>query len=134
MPVILPRWVMRFRYVIDEDAYTRILRNEKVIQNDQVYTDVEENGFVFQMCFHKNEIIRYEKNGEFFTERFLSRTMPAKKNYIETKPIDRKKFGEKGRKSVGLSKTNSIEKIRTDILGNRYRANKEKFSLWVDLY
>ena len=72
------------RYVIDEDAYTQILRNEKMIQNDQVYTDVEENGYEFQMSFYKNEIIQYEKDGEFFTERFSSRTMPNKKNYIET--------------------------------------------------
>ena len=122
------------RYVIDEDAYTQILRNEKMIQNDQVYTDVEENGYEFQMSFYKNEIIQYEKDGEFFTERFSSRTMPNKKNYIETKPVDRPKFGEKKQNLVGLSKTNLIEKIRTDILGNRYKANKEKFSLWVDLY
>lgn len=117
------------RYVIDEDAYTQILRNEKMIQNDQVYTDVEENGYEFQMSFYKNEIIQYEKDGEFFTERFSSRTMPNKKNYIETKPVDRPKFGEKKQNLVGLSKTNLIEKIRTDILGNRYKANKEKFSL-----
>ena len=78
--------------------------------------------------------MEYEKNGEIKTERFLSRTKPKQKNYIETKPIDAPKLKNRERNLVGLAKSKSIKKIRVDILGNRYYASKEKFSLMVDKF
>ena len=115
--------------VIDEDAYARILVDEKMIKSGQSRMDLEQLGYKFKLSFYKNDIIEYEKNGEIFVERFSARTM-SEKNYIDTKPIEREKFVEKkdGRKKVGLAKTKRIRKYRLDILGNRYACDEEKFT------
>ena len=115
-------------YVIDEDAYAINLVKEKMIQQGQKRSDLESLGFEFQLSFYKNDIIEYEKDGKIVRERFLSRTMPKVKNYIETKPIDREKYEGHDRKLVGLGKTKRIRKYRMDILGNYYLCNKEEFS------
>ena len=118
------------RNVIDEEAYARILVNEKMIQPGQSRTDLENHGFKFKLSFYKNDIIEYEKDGKIYTERLVSRTMPKQRNYIETKPIDRDKHenSKDGRKTIGLSKTKLVIKIRTDILGNKYSCSEEKFT------
>lgn len=118
------------RNVIDEEAYARILVNEKMIQPGQSRADLENLGFKFNLSFYKNDIIEYEKDGKIYTERLVSRTMPKKRNYIETKPIDRDKHEDSkdGRKRIGLSETKLVKKIRTDILGNKYSCSEEKFT------
>ena len=88
--------------------------------------DLEKLGYEFRLSFYKNDIIKYEKSGEVFIERFLSRTKPAQRNYIETKPVDVSKYEKQH--LVGLSKTKMVKKIRTDILGNSYECEKEEFS------
>lgn len=103
---------------LDKTAYTRNLISERVLEEGQTYDDLATLGFTFLDSFYKNDIIRYEKAGEFYTERFLSRTMPAKQNYIETKPIDAPNFTKQH--LVGLKNTSYIQKIHVDILGNRY--------------
>ena len=112
--------------VIDEDLYTRILINEKMIEPGQSRDDLEQLGYEFRFSFYKNDIIEYEKEGKVFVERFVSRTMPKVRNYIETKPINKANFEKQN--PVGLGKTKSIKKYRTDILGNRYLCEKEKFT------
>lgn len=118
------------RNVIDEEAYARILVNEKMIQPGQSRADLENLGFKFKLSFYKNDIIEYEKDGKIYTERLVSRTMPKQRNYIETKPINRDKHEDSkdGRKIIGLSKTKLVKKIRTDILGNKYSCSEEKFT------
>lgn len=119
------------RYVLDEEAYANTLVNEKMLKQGQVREDLEKYGFEFRLSFYKNEIIEYEKDGQIFRERFLSRTMPKVRNYIETKLIDRDKDSSKGRKpAVGLGKTKMIKKYRMDILGNYYPCEKEVFSIY----
>ena len=114
------------RYVINEDTYERILVSEKLIKPGQKRADLEKLGYKFMLSFYKDEIIQYEKDGKYYTERFLSRTQPAKRNYIETKPVDAPKFEK--RHIIGLAKTTSIKKVRLDILGNQYYFTQEKFS------
>lgn len=114
------------KYLIDEEAYAITLINERMIKPGQTRADLKDLGFIFKTSFYKNDIIEYEKNGEIFRERFLSRTMPKKKNYIETKPISKPKFEKQNQ--VGLSKTKMIRKYRMDILGNFYLCNDEKFT------
>ncbi len=113
-------------HVIDEEAYANTLVKEKMIKAGQTRQDLEKLGFEFKLSFYRNDIIEYEKNGEVYRERFLSRTMPKVRNYIETKPIDKAKFEKQN--LVGLGKTKSIKKYRTDILGNQYLCTKEDFS------
>jgi CRISPR-associated endonuclease Csn1 len=120
------------RVQIDENAYARILIQEKMIEPGQNRESLKEKGYVFKFSLYKNDFILYEKKGQFFEERFLSRTKPKDRNYIETKPIDAPKFPGKARNQVGLSKTKLIRKIRVDILGNRYYCDSEKFELYVD--
>lgn len=112
--------------MIDEEAYARRLINEKMIKPGQTRDDLERLGFTFRLSFYENDIIEYEKDGEIFMERFLSRTMPKVRNYIETKPIDRAKYEKQ--KLVGLGKTMKILKYRMDILGNYYPCERENFS------
>ena len=116
------------RYVLDESAYATTLINEKMIKPGQSRLDLNSLGFEFRLSFYKNDIIEYEKDGCIFVERFLSRTMPKVKNYIETKPINKDKFEGKNQNLIGLSKTKSIKKYRMDILGNYYLCDKEMFS------
>lgn len=114
------------KYIIDENAYALTLEKEKMIQHGQMRADLPLLGFEFKMSFYKNDIIEYEKGGEIFRERFLSRTMPKTRNYIETKPIMKAKYEKQH--LVGLGKTTSIRKYRMDILGNYYPCEKEAFS------
>ena len=97
-----------------------------MIREGQNRLDLKEHGFEFQFSFFKNDIIEYERNGQVYRERFLSRTKPKKRNCIETKPLDRAKF--ENRNVVGLAKTTMIKKYRMDIRGNYYVCEKEKFS------
>ncbi len=120
------------KYVINKKAYEQVLIKEKILEDGQKFEDINKNGFEFRLSFFKNEIIKYEKNEEEFVERFLSRTMPNVKNYIETKPIDKPNFEK--RHLVGLSKTKNIVKLRTDILGNYYICTQEKFTFDVDIH
>ncbi len=114
------------RNVIDEEAYARILVNEKMIQPGQSRADLENLVFKFKLSFYKNDIIEYEKDGKIYTERLVSRTKPKQRNYIETKPIDKAKFEKQN--LVGLGKTKFIKKYRYDILGNKYSCSEEKFT------
>lgn len=116
-------------YVIDEAKYSNALIQEKMIPAGKTMTDLAELGYEFRMSFYKNDIIEYEKDGERRIERFLSRTMPKVRNYIETKPLTAANFEK--RNPVGLSNTQSIVKLSADILGNNYRIIQEKFSLVI---
>jgi CRISPR-associated endonuclease Csn1 len=113
-------------FVIDEDKYAETLINEKMISVGQSRKDLEDLGYEFKLSFYKEDIIEYEKNGDIFVERFLSRTMPKKRNYIETKPIDSAKFDKQN--LVGLAKTSRIRKISADIIGNRFYVDKMSFN------
>ncbi len=116
------------KYVIDEEAYAIRLKDEKMIKEGQNRNDLGALGYEFRLSFYKNDIIEYERNGEIFRERFLSRTKMDRKNCIETKPIEKPKFEK--RNVIGLGKTKKIEKYRMDILGNYYLCEKEEFSLY----
>jgi len=118
------------KIAIDIDKYNNELIREKLLESGQTMENLHDNGFEFVMSFYKDEIIRYEKDGEMMEERFLSRIKQQdSKNQIETKPIDAPSF--KKRNQITLTKTKSIVKIRTDILGNKYICTKEKFSLEI---
>lgn len=115
------------KYVIDENAYATTLVQEKMIKKGQTREDLPELGFEFKLSFYKNDIIEYEKDGKIYKERFLSRTMPKARNYIETKPVDRAKFEDKEQNRIGLGTTKVIKKYRMDILGNYYPCEQEEF-------
>lgn len=113
-------------YVIDEAVYAQTLVKEKMLKQGQMREDLNALGFTFKFSFYRNDIIEYEKDGEMYKERFLSRTMPNVRNYIEIKPISKDQYEK--RKLVGLGKTKKIKKYRTDILGNLYLCEQEEFS------
>lgn len=117
------------KYIIDKDKYTETLINEKMLKSGQTMDDLQSLGYEYRLTFYKEDIIEYEKDGEYFTERFLSRTKPKDRNYIETKPVNAPKFEKQN--LVGLSKTKCVRKIVTDILGNRFYVNNMTFSLVV---
>lgn len=120
------------KYEVDEFAYNKILVSENVIQEGKNRRDLDQLGIKFYCSFYRGDIIEYEKNGEIKRELFWSRTMPQKKNYIETKPISAGKWEGKKQNTVGLAKTKHIRKIRTDILGNQYVCGTEKLEIEVD--
>lgn len=117
-------------YVIDDAAYGRALVSKKMLNPGEGMVDLDKHGYEFRLSFYKDDTILYEKNGETYKERFLSRTMPVCRNYVETKPVDAPKFNKQN--LVGLSKTKSVKKIVKDILGNERVIEKEKFVRVVD--
>lgn len=119
--------VQNGKHVISEEAYANALIQEKLIKPGQSRADLDELGYEFRLSFYKDEFINYEKSGKYYIERFLSRTMPNDRNYIEVKPIFASKYPQ--RALIGLSKTSFVRKIRVDILGNRYECAKEKFTI-----
>ena len=117
--------------VIDEEAYAKVLFAEKMIAKGENRMDLPSHGWEFCLTFYRENIIEYEKGGEVYKERFWSRTK-ANCNYIETKPVDAGKFSERDQNQFGLSKTTSVKKIITDILGNEKVIEKERFATAVE--
>lgn len=97
--------------VIDEKAYNDTLISEGLISKNETYRDVKKHGYRFLFSLFKNDYIEYEKNGEYFTKRFLARTQDYKKNQIETRYIDKPYKGEdRVALTVTLTKSKSIKK------------------------
>ena len=121
---------MRFldgKCAIDDKTYTRILRDEKVIDDTKTVADLEGLGYRYMMSFYENDIIQFEKDGRMYEDRFLSRANLDRRNYIELKPINKDKYER--RRFVSLAKTKKIVKVNTDILGNRFYVTQEKFPM-----
>lgn len=115
-------------YSITIDKYNEIKEKEGVSKQSE-----------FKFTLYKNDLLLIKdtpKNEEQIF-RFLSRTMPNQKNYVELKPYDKGNFEGKeiikvfdttsnGRCLKGLGKSNlSIYKIKTDVLGNKHFIKKE---------
>lgn len=118
------------KYVLDENSYVAILIKEGLLKEGDTLEGLVVAGYEYRLSFYKNDIIEYTKNDTTYRERFLSRTMPKVKNYIETKPINAASYEK--RNPIGLSNATDICKIYTDILGNETRIHKENFKLSVD--
>ena len=115
-------------YSMTIDKYNEIKEKEGVSKQSE-----------FKFTLYKNDLllIKDTQKNEEQIFRFLSRTMPNKKNYVELKPYDKGNFEGKERIKVfdttsngrclkGLGKSNlSIYKIKTDVLGNKHFIKKE---------
>lgn len=127
------------KYVIDSETYNELLRKEGVLNSDENLEDLNSKNITYKFSLYKNDIIQYEKGGEYYTERFLSR-IKEQKNLIETKPINKPNFQRKNKKGewentrnqIALAKTKYVGKLVTDVLGNCYIVNIEKFSASVN--
>ncbi|MFI3836554.1 type II CRISPR RNA-guided endonuclease Cas9 [Streptococcus equinus] len=118
------------KYHISQEKYDEIKEKEGIGKNSE-----------FKFTLYRNDLILIKdtESGEQEIYRFLSRTMPKQKHYVELKPYDKEKFnggqeliksfGEAdkvGRCLKGLSKPGiSIYKVRTDVLGNKFFVKKE---------
>ena len=118
------------KYSISKEQYENIKVREGVDENSE-----------FKFTLYKNDLLLVKdtetKEQQLF--RFLSRTMPKQKHYVELKPYDKQKFegGEalikvlgnvanSGQCKKGLGKSNiSIYKVRTDVLGNQHIIKNE---------
>lgn len=118
------------QYGITQEKYNEIKLKEGISEESE-----------FKFTLYKNDLILIKdiqtKEERIF--RFLSRTLPNKKHYVELKPYDKSKFEggqalmsilgkvSKGGQCIkGLSKVNlSIYKVRTDILGYKHFIKKE---------
>ena len=117
-------------YKISQEKYNDIKKKEGVDSDSE-----------FKFTLYKNDLLLVKdtetKEQQLF--RFLSRTMPKQKHYVELKPYDKQKFegGEalikvlgnvanSGQCKKGLGKSNiSIYKVRTDVLGNQHIIKNE---------
>ena len=117
-------------YKISEEKYNDIKIKEGVDSDSE-----------FKFTLYKNDLLLIKdtetKEQQLF--RFLSRTMPNVKHYVELKPYDKQKFDDNeelikilgivakgGQCKKGVSKPNiSIYKIRTDVLGNQHIIKNE---------
>ena len=115
-------------YSITLDKYYEIKEKEGVSEQSE-----------FKFTLYKNDLllIKDTKTKEQQMFRFLSRTMPNQKHYVELKPYDKGNFEGKekikvfvttsnGRCLKGLGKADlSIYKVQTDVLGNKRFIKKE---------
>lgn len=117
-------------YGISQEKYDEIKQLEGVSKHSE-----------FKFTLYKNDLIMIKdtENKEEGLYRFLSRTLPNKKHYVELKPYDSAKFvggaslitllgtvSKGGQCIKGLAKPNlSIYKVRTDVLGNKFYIKKE---------
>lgn len=117
-------------YRISEEKYNNIKKKEGVDSDSE-----------FKFTLYKNDLllIKDTKTKEQRLFRFLSRSMPNKKHYVELKPYSKDKFekneslieilgsaDKSGRCIKGLAKSNlSIFKVRTDVLGNQHILKNE---------
>lgn len=115
-------------YYITIDKYNEIKEKEGVSEHSE-----------FKFTLYKNDLLLIKdteiKEEQIF--RFLSRTMPNQKHYVELKPYYKGNFEVKERIKVfnttsngrclkGLGKKGlSIYKIKTDVLGNKHFIKKE---------
>lgn len=118
------------KYHISQEKYDEIKEKEGIGKNSE-----------FKFTLYRDDLILIKdtESGEQQLYRFLSRTMPKQKHYVELKPYDKGKFdggqelmtifgavGKNGQCLKGLNKTNlSIYKVCTDVLGNQYFIKKE---------
>ena len=117
-------------YSITLDKYYEIKEKEGVSEQSE-----------FKFTLYKNDLllIKDTKTKEQQMFRFLSRTMPNQKHYVELKPYDKAKFegnqplmalfgnvAKGGQCLKGLNKADiSIYKVQTDVLGNKRFIKKE---------
>ena len=117
-------------YKISQEKYNDIKKKEGVDSDSE-----------FKFTLYKNDLLLVKdtetKEQQLF--RFLSRTMPNVKYYVELKPYSKDKFekneslieilgsaDKSGRCIKGLGKSNiSIYKVRTDVLGNQHIIKNE---------
>lgn len=117
-------------YKIPQEKYDDIKKKEGVDSDSE-----------FKFTLYKNDLLLIKdtetKEQQLF--RFLSRTMPNVKHYVELKPYSKDKFEKNeslieilgtadkaGRCIKGLGKPNiSIYKVRTDVLGNQHIIKNE---------
>lgn len=118
------------KYTLTVEKYQERKNEEKISANS-----------IFKFSLFKNDLIMIKDSlGNVVKVRFLSRTMPNNKNYVELKPIEKSQYkgGEdliipflgtvpKDRCKKSLGRKNiSIYKIQTDVLGNQYLVKEEK--------
>ena len=117
-------------YKISQEKYNDIKKKEGVDSDSE-----------FKFTLYKNDLLLIKdtetKEQQLF--RFLSRTKPKQKHYVELKPYSKDKFenneslieilgsaDKSGRCIKGLAKSNlSIYKVRTDVLGNQHIIKNE---------
>ncbi len=114
------------KLVIDMNAYNDLLDENGVIINN-------DSSWEFMLSFYDNDYIKYEKedkNGKIvsFKERHHSLNRP---NIIETKPIERSKFEDKAQNFATITNAINVQKIVTNILGDRTYISKENFSFKI---
>lgn len=118
------------KYHISQERYDEIKVKEGIGKNSE-----------FKFTLYRNDLILIKdtESGEEELYRFLSRTMPNVKHYVELKPYDKERYdgGQELMKVFGnvanggqclksLNKSNlSIYKVRTDVLGNKFFIKKE---------
>lgn len=121
-------------YKISQEKYNAIKKKEGVDSDSE-----------FKFTLYKNDLLLIKDTGtkEQQLFRFLSRSMPNKKHYVELKPYSKDKFekneslieilgpaDKSGRCIKGLAKSNiSIYKVRTDVLGNQHIIKMRVISL-----
>lgn len=118
------------KYKISKEKYDVIKKLEGVDEKSE---------FKFTLCKNDLLLIKDTKNDEKQIFRFLSRTMPNVKHYVELKPYDKAKFdgnqalitvfgnvANGGQCLKGLNKSDiSIFKVKTDVLGIKHFIKKE---------
>ena len=114
------------KYVLPINQYEKILRQEKLIKDNENIKDLEKNNHEFRFSLYKNDVIEIGNDEGRELYRFLAKNH-ASKNVFEVKYLDRK--NEKQIYITAKKSTNYFVKYNVDILGNIHKIQKEKLKL-----
>ncbi|HHF7012629.1 type II CRISPR RNA-guided endonuclease Cas9 [Streptococcus mutans] len=130
------------KYSISREKYDEIKEREGISSKSEFKFTLYKNDLILVKDTEAGRKLNFDKNKEIEFQqlfRFLSRTMPNQKHYVELKPYDKAKFdggqpllaifgnvAKGGQCLKSLNKSNiSIYKVKTDILGHKYYIKKE---------
>ncbi|WP_158232490.1 type II CRISPR RNA-guided endonuclease Cas9 [Sporosarcina sp. P13] len=108
--------------ILDMERYETELKKD--------YKKIDET-YEFQLSLYKNDLFSYEKDGELVERVFRGDANP-RQNKIESEYVY--KIRERENRSAGIlspSTISNVIKYNVDVLGNRYKVQKEKFNIYL---
>lgn len=117
---------------IDLDAYESLLKKYGVLSEVETLDSISTSDWEFRLSFYDNDCIKYEieskKTGKKETIEERHHSLNSN-NIIERKSITKKDDGK--RRSPSLASAKNIQKIITNILGDKTYITKERLNLKI---
>ncbi|RKJ21448.1 hypothetical protein D7X33_45095, partial [Butyricicoccus sp. 1XD8-22] len=109
------------------------LKGKKLLLNNEKYAlglkskQIDCGDYKFQFSLYKNDLFTIEKQGQIFEYVFRGDNNP-RQNKIEANYVHRNRNSKEKRVILTIGPSiNNITKFYVDVLGNRFKVEKEKF-------